>query len=61
MHLPALLLAAASTLPELSPGTRYDAAIPTLKQVVGHDFGEEVSAPEEIVAYFKALAASQSH
>ena len=41
---------------ELSPGTRYDASIPTLEQVAGHDFGEEVTPPDEIVRYMKALA-----
>ena len=31
---------------ELWPGTTYDTGIPTIKSVLGHDFGEEVSAPE---------------
>ena len=39
-------------LPELIPGARYDAGIPTLKQVVGHDFREEITSPEDIVRYF---------
>lgn len=26
--------------PELAPGARYDARIPTLRQVVGHDTAE---------------------
>jgi hypothetical protein len=43
---------------ELWPGTKYDPAIPTLKTVLGHDFGEEISSPEEIVIYLKALAAA---
>ena len=42
----------------LSPGARYNAAIPTLQQVVGHDFGEEMSSPEQIHAYLNALAAA---
>ena len=29
-----------------SPGTRYDPAIPTLQQVVGHDWGEEITPPD---------------
>lgn len=41
---------------ELSPGTRYDSRIPTLKQVTGHDVGEEISSPEQIAAYLRALA-----
>ena len=36
---------------ELVPGARYDPAIPTLQQVVGHDFGEEVTPPDDIVLY----------
>ena len=43
---------------DLWPGTTYDSAIPTIKSVLGHDFGEEVSAPEEITSYLKALAAA---
>ena len=43
---------------DLWPGTTYDTAIPTIKSVLGHDFGEEVSAPEEITSYLKALAAA---
>lgn len=37
---------------------RYDTSIPTLKQVVGHDHGDEVTSPEEITAYVRALAAA---
>ena len=37
---------------------RYDSTIPTLKQVVGHDHGEEVTSPEEIAVYLRALAAA---
>ncbi len=44
--------------PPLAPGTRYDPQIPTLTQVVGHDVAEEISTPEEIVLYVKALAAA---
>ena len=29
----------------LSPGTHYDAAIPTLEAVVGHDFGDDDGIP----------------
>jgi hypothetical protein len=41
---------------ELAPGARYDPNIPTLVDVAGHDFGEEISSPEEIAAYLRALA-----
>ena len=45
----------AAALPELAPGTRYDPGIPTLRQVVGHDVGEEITTPEQIVAFLRAL------
>lgn len=55
-----ILLAALIQVPaptqELAPGTRYDSTIPTLEDVVGHDFREEVTHPDEIVTYFRALA-----
>jgi hypothetical protein len=55
-----LLLAALVQLPapaqELAPGTRYDPAIPTLTDVVGHDIREEITAPDDVVRYFEALA-----
>lgn len=57
-----LILAALLQVPEpaqeLSPGTRYDPAIPTLEQVVGHDFREAITAPEDIVRYMEALHAA---
>ena len=43
---------------ELWPGATYDPRIPTLKAVIGHDVGEEISSPEEITIYLKALAAA---
>ena len=43
---------------DLVPGARYDTRIPAPKQVVGHEFGEEISTPAEIVTYLKALAAA---
>lgn len=42
---------------ELAPGTTYDPAIPTLEQVVGHDFREEITPPDAIVHYLEALQA----
>ena len=41
---------------ELVPGTRYDPSIPTLEAVVGHDFREEITPPDQIVRYMEALA-----
>ena len=41
-----------------APGVRYDPAIPTLQQVVGHDWGQEITAPDGIAAYLKALHAA---
>ena len=41
--------------PELWPGAKYDPAIPTLKQVVGHDPGTAITTPEQIAQYLQAL------
>jgi hypothetical protein len=54
----ALLLAGAAQAQELWPGASYDPKIPTLKAVLGHDHGEEISAPEEIALYLRALTAA---
>lgn len=51
-----LLLLLAPAASELAPGARYDARIPTLKQVVGHEPGEAISSHEQIGAYLEALA-----
>jgi hypothetical protein len=51
----ALLLQVPPT-PELAPRTQYDPAIPTLEQVAGHGFTDALTWPEQIVAYFQALA-----
>jgi hypothetical protein len=40
----------------LAPNTTYDPAIPTLASVVGHQPGESISTPDEIVRYLEALA-----
>ena len=42
--------------PPLAPGVRYDPAIPTLQQVTGHEVGDAITSPEEIVRYLQALA-----
>ncbi len=54
-----LTLATALAVPSpVGPETRYDPRIPTLKQVTGHELGEEISTPDEIGAYLVALAAA---
>ncbi|MCC7031322.1 MAG: hypothetical protein IT179_00640 [Acidobacteria bacterium] len=52
LALPAL---ARSQVLELAPGTAYDPAIPTLRQVLGHDHGERITAPEDVPRYLRAL------
>ena len=41
---------------ELVPGARYDPAIPTLEEVAGHDFGEAVTPPDDVIRYMEALS-----
>ncbi|MGE0811927.1 MAG: M14 metallopeptidase family protein [Vicinamibacterales bacterium] len=38
------------------PGAQYDPKIPTLRQVVGHDHGAEITTPEQMGTYLRALA-----
>jgi hypothetical protein len=56
----AVLLLATSALAQtdepLWPGARYDPSIPTLRQVVGHDPGQEITSPDQIGDYLQALA-----
>ncbi len=40
---------------EFFPGAKYDPAIPTLKKVVGHDFGEKITMHHEAEKYMTAL------
>jgi hypothetical protein len=54
----ALCVATPAAAQELWPGATYDPAIPTLQTVLGHDFGAEISSPEEIAIYLRALAAA---
>jgi len=51
----AVLLQLPGSAQELAPGTRYDPSIPTLEQVVGHDFREEITPPDGIIRYMEAL------
>jgi hypothetical protein len=53
---PAHSLTNAQAGQSLWPGVTYDSAIPTTRAVLGWDFGEEITPPEGIAAYLKALA-----
>src|SRR5687768_5056405 len=46
----------AQTLEPIWPGAKYDPAIPTLQQVVGHEHGLEITTPDAIGVYLGALA-----
>ena len=41
---------------ELLTAPKYDESVPTLEEVVGHGFREEITHPDEIATYFRALA-----
>ncbi|HZS57270.1 MAG TPA: M14 family metallopeptidase [Bryobacteraceae bacterium] len=43
---------------ELWAGAKYDPAVPTEKSVLGHEPGERISSPAEIVKYMQTLAAA---
>ncbi len=40
---------------EFFPGAKYDPSIPTLKQVIGYDWGEKITMHHEAAAYANAL------
>lgn len=40
---------------EFYPGASYDPAIPTLKEVVGHAWGEQITSPHQVEQYLNAL------
>jgi hypothetical protein len=54
----ALISAGPLASQELAPGTRYNASIPTLRQVLGYEVGAEITTPDGIVTYLKALHAA---
>jgi hypothetical protein len=58
LALGALAWAGTAAAQELWPGTTYDPRIPTIKATLGYDFGEEITSPEEITVYLKALASA---
>ncbi|HVS64367.1 MAG TPA: hypothetical protein VMT85_12790, partial [Thermoanaerobaculia bacterium] len=43
---------------QLWPNARYDAAIPTFEQVLGHGPGERIVSHAELLDYVDALAAA---
>ena len=47
---------AVATPAPFAPGVRYDVAVPTLKQVLGHEPGEVITPPDGVVTYLRALA-----
>ncbi|MGE5814697.1 MAG: M14 metallopeptidase family protein, partial [Acidobacteriota bacterium] len=54
------VLCTASTIhaQPLWPGASYDPKIPTVKSVLGYDVGEEITSPDGLVTYMKALSAA---
>jgi hypothetical protein len=52
------LLPVVSFAQELWPGTRYDPKIPTIQSALGWDHGHEISSPDAITTYLKALNAA---
>jgi len=54
-----LILGLALNAPRvLDANTAYDPKIPTIKQVLGYDHGDEITSPENVATYLKALAAA---
>ena len=55
--LTSLVLALALNAPRvLDPNTSYDPNIPTIKQVLGYDHGDEITSPENVATYLRALS-----
>jgi hypothetical protein len=52
---PLWLTSVSAQAPPLWPGAKYDAAIPTIKSVLGHDHGEVITPPEGVAQYLQAL------
>lgn len=51
---------ASATQQPFWPGATYDPAIPTIKAVLGHDHGEKITTPEQVLKYLGALSAAAS-
>jgi hypothetical protein len=47
--------AAQPALEPFWPGAQYDPKIPTLPQVIGHAPGDEITSPEQVATYLRAL------
>lgn len=45
---------------EYYPSAKYDVAVPTLKQIVGHDWGEKITTHHETEKYIQALEAASN-
>ena len=54
----ALLAPLAAAGEAVLPGMDYDPAIPRLDAVVGHGFGDDITAPADLARYLEALAAA---
>jgi hypothetical protein len=50
------LVSVAASAQVLQPNVTYDASIPTLKSVVGHDHGDAITTPDQIGRYLDALS-----
>jgi hypothetical protein len=49
---------AVSPVADLAPGVKYDPAIPTIRQGLGHEHGEAITPPDGIERYLRALQQS---
>jgi hypothetical protein len=52
----ASVLVRAQQVEPIWPGAKYDPAIPTIRQILGHDTGMEITPPDQIGDYLQALA-----
>lgn len=58
--LAALLGAAMTATGQAYPPAQYRSDVPTLAQTIGHDHGQELTTPAEMITYFRALADAES-
>ena len=58
---PLWLTSAAAQEPPLWPGAKYDPAIPTIKQVLGHDHGEVIEIRPPPLVLFPAGWTGECH
>lgn len=59
LGLATLMGAALTATGQAYPPADYRSDVPTLEQSVGHDHGEELTSPTEMIAYFRTLAAAE--